>query len=403
MTTPTLSRRHTLGLLAALPLAAAAGRARAAEPVKVGLVLTMSGPFASSGEIMANAAKLYLDTIGNETLGGIPVELVIRDDGGANPDVAKRLIQELVTRDKVQYIGGFQWTPNANAVGPLLNKARTPTVLFNASGANTTRLSPWFVRTAFTHWQVNLPLGEWAAGSKGYKTAYLLTTDFAPGHDAEEAFTQGFTAKGGTIAASVKMPIQSPNFAPYLLAAKAAKPDVIFAFHPGGTQASAFMRAYAEAGLRDAGIQLIGPADLTSEEELPNIGDAALGVITAGQYSMAGDRPANHAFVAAWKAAYGLAPLSPNYMAVGAYDGMHAIATAIAATNGEADREAAMAALSTFRAESPRGPISIDPETRDIVQNIYIREVKPVDGALANVEFETIPDVKDPWKTENPA
>lgn len=397
------TRRGALGLLAAAPLAGWATRTAAAGgPVKIGLVLTMSGSFASSGQIMANAARLYLETEGKALLGDVPVELVIRDDGGANPDVAKRLVQELVTRDGVQYLGGFQWTPNANAIAPLLNKAKVPCVLFNASGANTTQLSPWYARTAFTHWQVNQPLGEWASGTRGFRRAYLLTTDFAPGHDAEESFTRGFTAKGGEIVASVKMPIQSPNFVPFLLAAKEKKPDVVFAFHPGGVQASAFMRAYQEADLRGAGIQLIGPGDLTSDEELPNIGPAALGVITAGQYSMAGERPANKAFVEAWKAAYGFSPLRPNYMAAGAYDGMHLICTAIAATKGQADAAAALEAMKTFRANSPRGPISIDPETRDIVQNIYIREVREAAGELANVEIETIPDVRDPWKVEHP-
>lgn len=398
-----LTRRSALGVFAAAPLAAALRPARAAvEPVKIGLVLTMSGPFASSGQIMANAAKLYLETEGKSVLGDIPVELVIRDDGGTNPDVAKRLVQELVTRDKVQYLAGFQWTPNANAIAPLLKKAQIPCVLFNASGANTTQLSDWYARTAFTHWQVNQPLGEWASGKRGFKRAYLLTTDFAPGHDAEEAFSKGFVSKGGEIIASVKMPIQSPNFVPFLLAAKEKKPDVIFAFHPGGVQASAFMRACQETDLRGAGIQIIGPGDLTSDEELPNIGTAALGVITAGQYSMAGDRPANRSFVDAWKKAYTFSPVRPNYMAAGAYDGMHLICNAIAATRGVADAASAMAAMKSFKAESPRGPISIDPETRDIVQNIYMREVREVGGELANVEFDTIPAVKDPWKVSHP-
>ncbi|WLS00662.1 ABC transporter substrate-binding protein [Shinella sumterensis] len=399
-----ITRRKTLGLFAAAPLAGWAGKGFAAgATVKIGLVLTMSGPFASSGQIMANAAKLYLETEGKALLGDVPVELVIRDDGGANPDVAKRLVQELVTRDGVQYLGGFQWTPNANAIAPLLNRAKVPCVLFNASGANTTQLSPWYARTAFTHWQVNQPLGEWASGSRGLRRAYLLTTDFAPGHDAEEAFTKGFTNRGGEIVASVKMPIQSPNFVPFLLAAKEKMPDVVFAFHPGGVQASAFMRAYQEIGLRSAGIQLIGPGDLTSDEELPNIGPAALGVITAGQYSMAGDRPNNKLFIEAWKNAYTFSPVRPNYMAAGAYDGMHLICSAIAATGGKADAPAAIEAMKAFRAESPRGPISIDPETRDIIQNIYIREVRQQSGnELANVEIETIPNVRDPWKIAHP-
>lgn len=399
----TMTRRRAIGLLAAAPAAARPRRAVAAEPVKVALILTMSGPFASSGLIMANAAKLYLATEGRKVLGDQQVDLIIRDDGGTNPDMAKRLVQELVTRDRVQYLGGFQWTPNANAVGPLLNQAKTPCVLMNAAGANTTRLSPYFIRTSFTQWQINEPLGEWAAAAKGYRRACVLVTDFAPGQDAEGAFAKGFAAKGGEVAATVRMPIQSPSFVPFLLRAREVKPDVVFAFHPGGVQASAFMKAYAEAGLKEAGIQLIGPGDITSDEELPNIGTAATGVITAGHYSLVADRPANQAFVEAWKAAYGFSPVRPNYMAVGAWDGMHAICTAIAATGGKPDAARAMQALASFTAEaSPRGAVSIDPATRDIVQNIYIREVKMAGGELGNVEFATIPAVKDPWKAMNP-
>ena len=394
VTKPALSRRTTLGLLAVAPALARLRPARAAEPVKIGLILTMSGPYAGTGAIMSNAASLYLATEGQKVLGDIPVELIVRDDGGANPDTAKRLVQELVTRDKVQYLGGFQWTPNANAVGALLNQARVPCVLMNASGAGTTKLSNYFVRTAFTQLQVNQPLGAWASGTKGWRRAYVLVTDFGPGHDAEAAFTAGFKSGGGEVIGSAGMPIQSPNFVPFLLRAKESKPDIVFGFHPGGVQASSFMKAYAEAGLRDAGIQLIGPGDLTMEEELPNMGGAANGVITADQYSMVADRPANHAFVDAWKAKYGLDRLRPNFMAVGVWDGMHAICTAIAATSGKADVDGAMNALSHFATDaSPRGPIHIDPASRDIVQNIYIREVKTVNGEPANVEFATIPQV----------
>ena len=401
--TRAVTRRQALALLGAAPVMASVRPAAAAEPVKVGLVLTMSGPFASSGEIMANAAKLFLATEGKQILGDQAVELVIRDDGGTNPDTAKRLVQELVTRDRVQYLAGFQWTPNANAVGPLLNQAKTPCVLFNAAGVAITRQSPWFVRTAFTQWQLNLPLGEWAAKTRGYKRAYVLVTDFGPGQDAEGAFTKGFTGAGGEIVATVRMPIQSPNFVPFLLRAKDAKPDIVFAFHPGGVQTTAFMKAYAEAGLKEAGIQLVGPGDLTSDEELPNMGRQALGVITAGHYSLVADRPANTRFVAAWKAAYGLAPLRPNYMAMGAWDVRRAICEAVAATGGKADAAAAMRALANFKADSPRGPISIDPATRDIVQNVYIREVKQVGDEVGNYEFATIPNVRDPWKAANPA
>ncbi len=400
MITQQVSRRGALGLLAAAGLRPAV----AAEPVKIGLILSMSGSFAQTGDIMSKAAELYLATEGRDVLGDVPVEIVLRDDGGPNPDTAKRLVQELVTRDRVQYLAGFQWTPNANAVAPLLNQAKVPCVLMNASGANTTRLSTYFIRSGFTQWQVNLPLGVWAGETKRWRTAYVLVTDFVPGHDAEAAFTKGFKDHGGQVIDAVGMPIQNPNFVPYLLRAKETKPDVVYAFHPGGVQAGAFMKAYAEAGLREAGIQLIGPGDLVMEEELRNMGSTALGVITAGQYSMAGDRAANRSFVAAWKAKYGLDRLRPNFMAVGVWDGMHAICTAIAATKGKADAEGAMHALSSFTTDaSPRGPIRVDPATRELIQNIYIREVKMVDAEPANVEFDTIPAVKDPWKELNPA
>lgn len=398
-----VSRRHALGLLGAATLALAAGPSLAADPVKVGLIFTTSGPFASSGDIMTKAANLYMKTEAPKILGDIKVELIIRDDGGANPEVAKRLVQELVARDRVQYLGGFQWTPNANAIAPLLNQAKVPTVLMNAAGASTTRMSKYIARTSFTLWQSSYHLGRWAAG-KGYKTAYILVTDFAPGHDSEAAFVKGFTDAGGTVIGDVRMPIQSPNFVPFLQRARDAKPDVVFAFHPGGVQAAAFMKAQAEVGLAAAGIKLIGPGDLTSDEELPNIGAAAEGVITAHHYSLAADRPANAAFLSAWNAAYGTDGVRPNYMAVGVWDGMHAIVEAIAATGGKRDPAASMEALAHFVAEdSPRGPIHIDPDTRDIVQNIYIREVRMIDGKPANIEIETIPQVKDPWKEANPS
>ena len=300
-TETTVTRRQALALLGTAPALAAIRPARAQfkgdGPVKVGLVITTSGPFASTGAVSANAARLFMENDAKQILGDIPVELVIRDDGGPNPDVAKRLVQELATREKVQYLGGFHWTPTANAVAPLLNQAKLPCVLFNAAGVATPRLSPWFVRTSFTLWQESLPLGQWAAGTRGFKTAYVLVTDFGPGVDASSGFTKGFTAKGGTIVETVKMPIQSPSFVPFLLRAKEAKPDAVFAFHPGGTQTAAFMKAVAEAGLREAGIQLLGTQDIMSEDELPGMGASALGAITAGTYSLAADRPANKHFV----------------------------------------------------------------------------------------------------------
>lgn len=406
-TSTPVSRRRALGLLGAAPLAMSLRPALAAtEPVKVGLIVSLSGAFASSGQLMVDAARLFLETEGRDMLGGRSVELVLRDDGGNNPELAKRLVQELVTRDRVRFLGGFGFTPNANAVAPLLNQAKVPCLLFNASASAITPRSPWFVRTAFTQWQINQPLGEWAATKRGWRRAYVLVADFAPGHEAQEAFTKGFTSQGGEILGAVRMPIQRPDFVPFLLRAKEAKPDVLFVFHPGGVEGSAFLRAYVQSGLREAGVQLIGTSDLTSEDELHHTGKLAEGVITAGQYSLVADRPANRRFVEAWRKAYPDSPLRPTYNAVGAWDGMRAICAAIAATDGGADSTAATRVLSNFSAESPRGPISIDPATRDIVQNVYLREVRPIDNAFGdhygNVEFDVVPQVKDPWKAANP-
>jgi branched-chain amino acid transport system substrate-binding protein len=401
MTRITLTRRHALGVLAA-PALLAGRAARAAEAVKIGLIMTMSGPFASSGDMMSKAADLFMASKAPAILGGQKVELIKRDDGGPNPDVAKRLVQELVVRERVQYLGGLQWSPNANAIGGLLTQAKTPCVIMNAGTSSIVRLSPYFARTSHTIWQSSYVLGQWAARNK-LRNVYTLVTDFTGGIDAEQAFATAFTAAGGTIAAGVRMPIQSPNFVPFLQRARDVRPDAVFVFHPGGAQTGPFLRAAAEVQLAQVGIKLIGTGDLTSDEELPGVGAVAAGVITAHHYSAAGDRPANREFLALWHGAYG-AELRPNYMAVAVWDGLRVICTAIAATKGQADPAGAMAAIRTYRDDtSPRGPISIDPETRDIVQNEYIREVRMVDGQPWNIEFETIANVKDPWKLANPA
>ncbi len=395
----TLSRRR---FLAAAPIVVAARAVRAAEPVRIGLIFTMSGPFASSGDEMSKAANLFMKTQAASVLNGQAVELIVRDDGGANPDVAKRLAQELIVRDRVQYLGGIQWSPNVGAIAPLLTQSRTPCVVMNAGTASLVRLSPYLVRTSHTIWQSAYPIGQWAAANK-VRTGYTLVTDFTGGIDAEQAIVKGFTSGGGSILASVRMPIQSPNFVPFLQRARDTKPDAVFAFHPGGAQTGPFLRAYAELELAKAGIRLMGTGDLTSDEEMPGVGAVAAGVITAHHYSAAADRAANKTFVAAWRDAYGTA-MRPNYMAVAVWDGLRAICTAVAATGGKADPAASMEALRRFKDDaSPRGPMSIDPDTRDIVQNEYIREVRMVDGQPWNVEFDTIPAVKDPWKTFNPA
>ena len=371
------------------------------QTVKVGVILTYSGPQASLGDQIDKGLKLYVKEHEKDLPSGVKLELIRRDDTGPQADVAKRLATELVTRDKVQFLTGVVWTPNANAIAPIATEAKTPFVIMNAAGANSTLLSPYVTRVSFTLWQSSYPLGQWAA-KQGKKKAYTAVTDYAPGHDGEQGFIKGFTEGGGEVVGSVRIPIQNPDFVPYIQRIKDAKPELLYVFVPSGKQATSIMKAYGDLGLREAGVTLIGPQDITTDEELPNMGEAPLGVVTAGTYSEVADRPANKAFVAAWKKEYG--PDShPNFMAVGGWDGMAAIFAAIKAQNGKVDGDKSMELLKAWKnADSPRGPIEIDPQTRDIVQNIYIRKVEKTGSGLANVEFDTIKAVKDPWKVFNP-
>lgn len=381
--------------LAALPMAAAA------QTVKVGLILTYSGPQASLGEQIDRGVKLYVKTHEKELPPGVKVDLIRRDDTGPVPDVAKRLATELITRDKVQFLTGVVWSPNAAAIAPLATEAKTPFVIMNAAGAGITNISPYVARVSFTLWHSSYPLGQWAV-KNGIKKAYTLVTDYAPGHDSEAAFSKGFTGAGGTIAGSTRIPLQNPDFVPFIQRVKDAAPEALFIFVPAGRQATAIMKAYGDLGLKEAGIKLLGPQDIVTDEELPNMGDAPLGVITAGTYSPVADRAANKAFMAAWKAEYGDSAI-PNFMTIGGWDGMAAIYAAIKAQGGKVDGDKSMAFLKTWKnPESPRGPIEIDPQTRDIIENVYLRKVEKRDGKLANVEFETIEHVKDPFKALNP-
>ena len=348
---------------------------------------------------MERAVRLYLKQHETE-LGGVKVELITRDDTGPNPDKARQLAQELVVRDKVNLLAGVIFTPNAMAMAPIATEAKVPFVIMNAGTAVITTRSPYMVRTSFTLWQSSYPLGQWAA--KKYKTAYSLVSDFGPGHDSEEAFGKSFTEGGGKMLGAVRVPLQNPDWAAYMQRVKDAKPDVLMVFIPAGKTATAVMKNFSDLGLDKAGIKLIGPGDITTDEELPNMGDVALGVLTVHHYSAAATRPQNKAFVDAWKKEYG-ANETPNFVAVGAYDGAAIIVDAIKALKGKLDPDKTMEFFKTWKnPNSPRGPIAIDPETRDIIQPEYLREVKKVNGQLANVEIETLGTaVKDPWKELN--
>ncbi len=386
-------------LLKALVLAAFALCASAAfaQTIKIGFITSYSGLNGNLGPYMERAVRLYVKLHQKELPPGVKIELLTRDDTGPNPDKARQLAQELVVRDKVDLLAGVIFTPNAMAIAPIATEAKVPFVIMNAGTAVITTRSPYIARTSFTLWQSSYPLGQWA--SKKFKTAYTLVSDFGPGHDSEEAFIKGFTEGGGKIVGSVRVPLQNPDWAAYMQRVKDARPDALKVFVPAGKTATAVMKNFSELGLDKAGIKLIGPGDITTDEELPNMGDVAIGVLTVHHYSAAAERPANKAFVAAWKKEYG-ADEVPNFLSAGSWDGTDMIFAAIKAQKGKLDPDRTMEIFKHYKnADSPRGPISIDPETRDIVQNEYLREVRKVGGQPANVELETVATaVKDPWK-----
>jgi branched-chain amino acid transport system substrate-binding protein len=368
-----------------------------AQTVKIGFISTYSGLNANLGEYMERGMRLYIKQHEKELPPGVKLEIVVRDDTGPNPDKARQVAQELIVRERVNLLAGVIFTPNALSIAPLATEAKVPFVIMNAGTAMISTRSPYIARVSFTLWQSSYPLGQWAA--KKFKTAYTLVSDYGPGHDAETAFSMAFKAAGGKVLDSVRVPLQNPDWAAYLQRVKDANPEALMVFVPAGKTATAVMKTFEDLGLKKAGVKLIGPGDITTDEELPNMGDVALGVTTVFHYSAAGERPANKAFVAAWKKEYG-ADSVPNFIAVGGYDGMDLIFEAIKQQKGKLNPDKTMEIFKAYKnPDSPRGPISIDPETRDIVQPEYLREVRKVDGKLANVEIDLIDKaVKDPWK-----
>ncbi|NYT56599.1 ABC transporter substrate-binding protein [Eoetvoesiella caeni] len=370
-----------------------AAPAAAAEPFKIGLIVPMIGPFASTGKQIDTAVKLYMQQHG-DMVDGRKIEVILRDDGGLAPETTKRIAQEMVVQDKVNVLAGFGLTPLAFAAAPVATQAKVPMVVMAAATSSIVKKSPYIVRTSQTLPQVTAPLGDWAAKNPKIKTAITLITDYGPGHDAEKVFIKHFTDGGGKILESIRVPLQNPDFGPFLQRVRDAKPNAVFVFVPSGP-GSALMKQFAEKHLTDAGIQLIGTGDVLDDDLLPSMGNEALGVVTSQHYSAAHKSPENKAYVAAFEKLTNN-KMRPNFMSVGGYDGMHLIYAALKKAGPDATGDQLLAAMKGMSWTSPRGPVSIDPETRDIVQNIYIRKAEKVDGQIYNVEFETVPNVKDP-------
>ena len=373
--------------LAALPAAA-----QDSNVFKIGLILPMTGQQATTGRQIEAAARLYMAQNG-DTVAGKKVQLIIKDDTSL-PDVTRRLAQELVVNDKVNVLAGMGITPSAMATAPLATQSKTPLVVMAAATSSITEASPYVVRTSFTLPQVSVSLADWAP-KNGIKKVVTLVSDYGPGIDAEKYFNQRLTFNGGQVTEALRVPLRNPDFAPFLQKVRDGKPDALFVFVPSGAGA-AVMKQFLERGLDKAGIKLIATGDVTDDDQLNDMGDGALGVVTSHHYSAAHPSPLNKKFVEAFEKAN--KGLRPNFMAVGGYDGMRVIYEALKTTKGAGGGDALLAAMKGQVFESPRGPVFIDAQTRDIVQNVYLRKVERVNGQLYNVEFDVIKDVKDPGK-----
>jgi branched-chain amino acid transport system substrate-binding protein len=381
--------------LLTLALCLLGGAACAQGMVKIAVIAEFSGPFADYGAQILGGMKTYLKQNG-EVFGGKKIEIVVKDTTGAAPDIAKRLAQEVITRDQVDILAGFGLTPNALAVAPVSAEAKKPMVIMNAATSVITTRSPYIVRLSHTLPQDTQPIAQWAA-KNGIKRVFTLVSDFGPGVDAETTFVKAFKAANGEIVDSVRTPLQSPDFAPFLQRIKDTRPEAIFVFLPPGSQTIAFIKGYEERGLKQAGIRIIATGDLTDDGVLQAMVDPTLGLITSFHYSAAHDSPENKAFLKAYTETNGT-KLRANFMACAGYDGMAAIAEALKKTGGSVDPDRFVGAIKGMKLMSPRGPIMVDPETRDIVQTVYIRRVEKIDGILYNVEFDKFLDVKDPGK-----
>ena len=386
-------RRRTMltGMAAAAVSAAFVRQAAAQDVLKMGISIPMTGAgFNAVGRQLAAAIKLYVQQHG-DMVAGRKLELIIRDDGGV-ADAARRIVQEMIVNDKVSLIG-IGTTPTGLAIAPLVTEVKMPTLVLSSGASITVTKSPYMVRAGFLVGQQSWIIAEWAI-KNGSKRVVTLVNDWAPGIEAETAFKTRFGQVGGEIIESIRLPLANPDFAPFLQRIRDINPDTAFIYFPG-TQAPIFAKQFAERGLAKSGIKIIGPGDLTDDDDLDTMGDQMLGMITAGPYSAAHDSALNKAYVADFEKAN---RFRPDFVSVAGYDGMHLIYEALKKTGGNTDGDAVLAAMKGMAWESPRVPISIDQHTRDIVQNIYIRKVEKQNGQLWNIEFETFPAVKDPMK-----
>ncbi len=389
-----LTRLGFCGALAAF----AVSPVQAQSTVKIGVILPYSGPLADTATQMDGGIKLFMQRHG-DTVAGKKIEIIRKDTGGIAPDVARRLAQELVVRDGVDILTGFVLTPNALAAAAVSEQAKKPMVIMNAATSIITTKSPYAVRVSMTLPQITEPLGAWAFRN-GIKNAFTMVSDYAPGHDAEQGFQRAFKAAGGEIVGAIRTPVNNVDFSAYAQRVKDANPQSVFIFVPAGKEPAAVMKSLAERGVTPDKIKILGSGEIVDDTGLKSMGDEALGVITSYHYDRSHNSQLNKEFVKDFRAANGT--LNPNLLAVGGYDGMHLIYETLKKTKGNPEAEAFIGAAKGMSWESPRGSVQIDPETRDVVQTIYVRKVEKVGGELTNIEFDKTENVKDPVKARMP-
>jgi branched-chain amino acid transport system substrate-binding protein len=386
------SRRHFLQAATAVGAAALAPRAaHAADPVKIGLIVPLTGPFASTGRQLEAAVRLYMQRNG-DTVAGRPLQLLVKDDTGLAPEMTKRIAQELITRERVTFLAGFGLTPLALATAPVATEARIPMIVMAAATSVIPQRSPFIVRSGFTLPQVTGPMADWSSRNR-IKRVTTLVTDYAPGLDAEKTFVRRFTDAGGSVVESLRSPLRNADYGPFLQRVKDGKPDALFVFVPSG-EGTAVLKQFADRGLRESGVALVCTGDVLDDDLLDAIGAPALGTISSHHYSAAHPSPENRAYVDAFMKANG--GMRPNFHSVGGYDGAHLVYESLRKTGGAADGEKLVEAMKGLAWTSPRGPMSIDAATRDVVQTVYIRKCELVGGKPFNVEFDRIENAKDP-------
>lgn len=394
-----IGRRQALqtigaGALGAIASPALVGRAfgQSNEPLRIGMIVTYSGPYADYGRQMDNGMALWLKA-NDQKVAGRPVTIIKRDTAGAAPDLATRFARELITRDKVDAIMGLDFSPNAIAIAPVLNQAKIPCIVLNASASIIPSKSPYIARISFTVGQVSAPMGIWA-GKQGLKNAITVVSDYGPGLDAEKAFAATFAKEGGKVSNALRVPLNNPDFSAYVQRIRDEKPDTVFFFFPSGDLPNNFLKAAKERGLAEAGIKILATGEAMDDSYMQAAGEAGLGLVTTHHYSTAHNSDLNRRFVAGYKADHG--DYAPNYMAMTAYDGLATLNAALLKSGGKTSGDDLMAALRGLKLESPRGPIEIGDQSRDIIQTVYVRRTERVDGKLACIEFDKFDSVTDP-------